>query len=673
MCVHARAYACTQCPRAHPHASLPLSALTISDVPRMELARGAVETRSRVVFIRAGRAVKADDPGVAREDRGDCSELQRYDEPPGAPVVSSPGAAGRGPAGVRATASAAPHAPSASHFPPAPVCARGELHRERARAQARALWTHGHVTGTWRVIRRLPLGYPSEFEVLMQRDFAALTSCCNRSTVAPVFFFGPSFFGGLPLRWRRRGRDGRQMPAGARTRQIRLPPVCLVELEQPSAQAAARPSRLWTTRAAAQGFFHDNGVRGMLHDFASELALFRPEDPRKFLYAKLQRELAAEEKAKEDNEERAPALDGQTDCLRVHTECRAGGRVRRGYFVQRAPLLSDPRLEAGGITPAASTRFVSWGAEALAAVKSVVHETAGLQAAGPESAGSTSDAAAASVSEGAQAQLDEAGTDGGAEGDRALTEDNAALARENATLKARLAAAAISTASDGSARPKRPGHDGVGRIIVEDGVMRMGVDPDVEMFIRSLNLEREIASQFAGATLAGVVDMEPAQTASVLRQAMPAMQQTLERAQAKARRVQEAQAAGGAKFGGVLQAFLDGVTGIVGEPAADLEKGMREEHTGMADSETRFSTGNYGLTTCPKHEYELVESGGCGLAGKKVDGSEEERVVVTGTRGACKGGQEGEDLRVLRPLEYCGRCADDGRLAIAAGDEVVVG
>ena len=114
-----------------------------------------------------------------------------------------------------------------------------------------------------------------------------------------------------------------EMSAGAaRTRQIRLPPV------QPSAQAEARQSRLWTTRAAAEGFFHDNGVRAMLHDFASELALLRPENPRKFLYAKLQRELAAEEKAKEDNEERAPALDGRTDCLRVHTECRAGGRVR---------------------------------------------------------------------------------------------------------------------------------------------------------------------------------------------------------------------------------------------------------------------------------------------------------------------------------------------------------
>ena len=154
----------------------------------------------------------------------------------------------------------------------------------------------------------------------MQRVFAALTSCCNRSTVAPVFFFGSLLFWGFT-------------PA-VRTRQIRLPPVCLVELEQPSAQAAARPSRLWTTRAAAQGFFHDNGVRGMLHDFASELALFRPENPRKFLYAKLQRELAAEEKAKEDNEERAPALDGRTDCLRVHTECRAGGRVRRHVVVQ---------------------------------------------------------------------------------------------------------------------------------------------------------------------------------------------------------------------------------------------------------------------------------------------------------------------------------------------------
>jgi len=200
-------------------------------------------------------------------------------------------------------------------------------------------------------------------------------------------------------------------------------------------------------------------------------------------------------------------------------------------------------------------------------------------------------------------------------------------------------------------------------------------DEDIESFIRSLKLEREIAALFpAGTTLEGVVKMEPAQTADVLRRAMPVIQQTFERAQAKARRVQEAEAAGGAKFSGVLkggpyEAFLDGVTGIVGEPAADLERGMREEHTAMADSETRFSTGNYGLTTSPKREWELVESGGRGLARKVVKDSKEECVIVTGTRGALKGGQEGEDLRVLRPIEYYGNFDGDGRLIDPASND----
>ena len=202
---------------------------------------------------------------------------------------------------------------------------------------------------------------------------------------------------------------------------------------------------------------------------------------------------------------------------------------------------------------------------------------------------------------------------------------------------------------------------------------------DIESFIRSLKFEHEIAAQLpAGTTLADFVKMEPAQTAEVLRKAMPAMQQTIERAQDKARQVQEVQAGGGAKFGGVLkggpyEAFLSGVTGIVQEPHAELEKGMLLEHTEMPDSHTKFSTGNYGLTTAPSLEYELVESGGSGLARKKVDGSEEERVVVTGTRGAFKDGQEGEDLRVLRPLTYYGNFTEDGRLAIAPEDEVVVG
>ena len=63
-------------------------------------------------------------------------------------------------------------------------------------------------------------------------------------------------------------------------------------------------------------------------------------------------------------------------------------------------------------------------------------------------------------------------------------------------------------------------------------------DEDIERFIRSLKLERQIAALFfAGTTLADVVAMEPAETAEVLRKAMPALQQPLERAQVKARQV----------------------------------------------------------------------------------------------------------------------------------------
>ena len=170
------------------------------------------------------------------------------------------------------------------------------------------------------------------------------------------------------------GRATPTPPPGARARQVHLAP-----LQPGAAAAAARPSRLWATRtrAAAEGFFHDAGVRGLLHDFASELALCRPADPRKFLYAKLQRELAAEGKAEEGNEERAPALDGQTDSLRVHTECRAGGSVRRDYFVRLAPAQPCPPGAAAETPAAAGARFTSWKTEALAAVTRVVHEAAG--------------------------------------------------------------------------------------------------------------------------------------------------------------------------------------------------------------------------------------------------------------------------------------------------------
>jgi hypothetical protein len=66
---------------------------------------------------------------------------------------------------------------------------------------------------------------------------------------------------------------------------------------------------------------------------------------------------------------------------------------------------------------------------------------------------------------------------------------------------------------------------------------------------------------------------------------------------------------------------------------ADIEKGMREEHSERPDSNVEFSTSNYGLTNSAAKEWALVLEGGSGCA--EVEGKEGS-VSVTGTLGCCK-------------------------------------
>ena len=121
--------------------------------------------------------------------------------------------------------------------------------------------------------------------------------------------------------------------------------------------------------------------------------------------------------------------------------------------------------------------------------------------------------------------------------------------------------------------------------------------------------------------------------------------------------------------GGTLQDFHQGVTGIVGEPHADLEKGVESEHCSRSDPtcDVPFSTPNYGITTTPRKEYMMATTGGmaCRKTKKLVrmdDGSEVEHTVVSGTTRCGYGGQGQEDVRVLRPLEDYGRWAEGGVL-----------
>ncbi len=163
---------------------------------------------------------------------------------------------------------------------------------------------------------------------------------------------------------------------------------------------------------------------------------------------------------------------------------------------------------------------------------------------------------------------------------------------------------------------------------------------DLELALRSQKLECILASFFpSGKKLEDIGNMNRAQFSDIVNLSQPAMVQLLVGLAAQVAAVGKAQdGAGGSKFsgelkGGPLDDFYEGVTGVCGEPDADIEKGMREEHTMLPGSDIEFSTSNYGLTTTPSKEWALVLEGGSGCA--EVEGKEDS-VIVTSTRGCCK-------------------------------------
>ena len=264
---------------------------------------------------------------------------------------------------------------------------------------------------------------------------------------------------------------------------------------------------------------------------------------------------------------------------------------------------------------------------------------------------------------------------------------------------------------------------------------------DLEKVLQAKHLESILCYYFPkGTTLQDLAKMERAQFSAIVKLSEQTMVQLLVDLAAQVAAVGKAQdGAGGSKFsgelkGGPLDDFYKGVTGVCGEPDADIEKGMREEHTERNDSNLEFSTSNYGITTTPSREWLLVSGGGSGcedarpasvvtpraetpgkmpkaksdrmfgICGRmfhsprkfneapkymsqsfgpklgggsecdaaKVEGKEGS-VTVTSTRGCFKDGKTQPDVRVLRPIAYYGDFGNDGRLRWGVGDEVVVG
>ena len=243
---------------------------------------------------------------------------------------------------------------------------------------------------------------------------------------------------------------------------------------------------------------------------------------------------------------------------------------------------------------------------------------------------------------------------------RVLAEQVASLTRDNQELRARLAAA--SATSDERPLACAGNH---------------GNWDEVEMLLRSLQLEKEIAAVLpmacdtGGKQLGRILSMTEDEVNAAVEKAVLPMAQRINNAIKKCKEAAEDDpAAQQSRFvsykftnpltGGNVDEYYEGVTGLVGEPHPDLEKGMQIEHMQSQDSTIAFTTGNYGLTTNPATEFQLVRGGGEGLKTDK-DG-ETELVIVTTTRGPWVGGQIQEDRRVLRPMSDYGDWDKDGLL-----------
>jgi hypothetical protein len=178
--------------------------------------------------------------------------------------------------------------------------------------------------------------------------------------------------------------------------------------------------------------------------------------------------------------------------------------------------------------------------------------------------------------------------------------------------------------------------DGSGTIDCEEFCQAIQGRSHLEMLLHGLPIVRALADQLGGNTVAyrrihdddvqnlvlGAVPL----LVEIIQHNLASLRASAEASEAVSDAAQDA--AGKFAFsiqGGDLQDFHAGLAERVGEPHADIARGMEKEHLESGDADIPFKTANYGLLTTPRKEWDLVESGGKGLA----DG----------------------DTRVLRPLE----------------------
>ena len=115
--------------------------------------------------------------------------------------------------------------------------------------------------------------------------------------------------------------------------------------------------------------------------------------------------------------------------------------------------------------------------------------------------------------------------------------------------------------------------------------------------------------------LSALMQMPRDQLREGLLEEVVLIEQMIEMLEDKFAIAQRSAGPGADKYGAVLQGasseyFYGVVTEVVGEPREEFEKGVEHEHCSCSDSSEESSTSNYGVTTTPRTEFNLVVIGG---------------------------------------------------------------
>ena len=404
--------------------------------------------------------------------------------------------------------------------------------------------------------------------------------------------------------------------------------------------------------AAARKYFAHHRIRELFDRQAQCLFIQRPSDP----FAFLQGDLAQHSLQRDDV--RAVGLDGACRLSMVVEYEEPGCTTTRKSFSRIVPAGSKMAVLSAE-TDARALMHAAWAPETLCTAAGTAQEQDRLLAAAVQERERVA----------LRAKFDKFA-------DCNLSADASQHRLSKDALAKALADANVECAEDElEGLLARFDLNSDGEISFEEFRIMVNNNSNVMKVLKSLAIEDVLAAFMpkgsADNALSAFFDMNKTQVKTAVLAAVEPVTELIWAAIAKAAKAAQSQSGGGGgKMGGLLQGgtieeFYKGVTGITGEPHPDLEEGVRKEHCDMPDSLEVYTSGNYGISTVPKTEYELVVGGGEGLETiqvKQPDGiTFVEHVIIPNTanlksrvqtRGPVKEGQLKEDLRVIRPLFF---------------------